>query len=84
MLSNPIRSSFQYPNGNMLKYHFIDGVCGNIYVGTDKKGSLLFLFGTFAPKTLPKYYEIRWTIETIFQDFKGCRFNSERTHLRDP
>jgi hypothetical protein len=61
----------QYSKGIVLKDHFVDDVCGNVYVGTDKKDFLLFLFGTFAPKKLPKYYERRWTIETIFQYFKG-------------
>lgn len=73
----------QYPKGIIFKDYFVDGICGNVYVGTDKSGELLFLFGTFAPKTLPKYYERRWTIETIFQDFKGRGFNLENTHLRD-
>ncbi|WP_041263861.1 hypothetical protein [Bernardetia litoralis] len=44
-----------YPNGITLSDRLVDGVVGNLYVGTAKDGELLF--GNLAASTLPKYYE---------------------------
>ncbi|WP_375563455.1 transposase (plasmid) [Bernardetia sp. OM2101] len=72
-----------YPNGITLANRLVDGVVGNVYVGTGKDGELLFLFGNLAASTLPKYYERRWTIESFFQNLKGRGFNLKITHLQN-
>jgi hypothetical protein len=72
----------QYPQGITLPEQFVDGVCGQVYIGTDNKGELLFLFGTLAANTLAKYYERRWTIEAFFQNLKTRGFDLESTHLQ--
>ncbi|AFM03208.1 transposase family protein [Bernardetia litoralis DSM 6794] len=72
-----------YPNGITLSNRLVDGIVGNVYIGTGKDGELLFLFGNLAASTLPKYYERRWTIESFFQNLKGRGFNLKITHLQN-
>ncbi|AFM02838.1 transposase family protein [Bernardetia litoralis DSM 6794] len=72
-----------YPNGITLSNRLVDGIVGNVYIGTGKDGELLFLFGNLAAPTLPKYYERRWTIESFFQNLKGRGFNLKITHLQN-
>ena len=59
----------------------VDGVWGNVMIGTDAKGTLLYLFGTVKATLLEQLYKRRWTIETTFQAFKSRGFNLEMTHI---
>lgn len=71
-----------YPNGITLSNRLVDGVVGNVYIGKDEKGELLFLFGNVTANSLATYYKRRWTIESFFQNLKGRGFNLEATHLQ--
>lgn len=72
-----------YPQGIDLPHVFVDGVCGHVSISTDKKGELLYLFGSYPAQCLPAYYKRRWTIEAFFQNLKGRGFDLESTHLQD-
>lgn len=60
----------------------VDGIWGSILIDTDAKGELLYLFGTANVAYFKQLYKKRWTIETVFQAFKGRGFNLEQTHLK--
>ena len=59
----------------------VDGVWGNVMIGTDAKSKLLYLFGTAKSTLLEQLYKRRWTIETMFHAFKSRGFNLEMTHI---
>lgn len=61
----------------------VDGVWCSVVIDTDAKGELLFLIGTVKAEYLTQFYKKRWTIETVFQAFKGRGFNLENTHFKD-
>lgn len=60
----------------------VDGVWASVLIDTDAKGELLFLFGTANVDFFKQLYKKRWTIETVFQAFKGRGFDLEKTHLK--
>ncbi len=60
----------------------VDMVVVNLALGYDKKGELLYLIGTIPARQLPASYRKRWTIEVLFQAFKGRGFNLEDSRLK--
>jgi hypothetical protein len=60
----------------------VDGIWGSVLIDTDAQGKLLYLFGTANIAYFKQFYKKRWTIETVFQAFKGRGFNLEQTHLK--
>jgi hypothetical protein len=71
-------------NQNDKSYYnhcMVDSVWGNVMIGTDAKGKLLYLMGTAKSTLLDQLYKKRWTIETMFQSFKSRGFNLEMTHI---
>lgn len=66
----------------------VDGIVTNMMVKKLKpkkgKNEYLFLIGNIPSKELGKVYRLRWSIETLFQQFKGRGFDLESTHLQCP
>lgn len=62
----------------------VDTVSLNVKLWYNPKGELFYLIGTLAVDQLAKAYQKRWTIEVIFQAFKGRGFNMEDSCLRCP
>jgi len=61
----------------------VDGVWVNVYLKKIKDEDYLFLIGTIKePKYLGQIYRKRWTIEVMFQSFKGRGFNLKTTHIK--
>ena len=67
----------------LLKEVMVDGVWGNAYLKSTKKGNLFFVFGTAQVEYLGQLYSKRWKIETLFQAFKSRGFNLKKTHLKN-
>lgn len=64
----------------------MDGLSVGIAQVADKKGQpdlLIVLTNTYAYLAIRNYRK-RWSIETMFQDFKGQGFNIEDTHIPTP
>jgi hypothetical protein len=66
----------------ILKDCLVDGVVGNVWVKRLETGDFLFLLGTVNAEFMGQLYRKRWTIETVFQSFKGRGFDLESTHLQ--
>lgn len=66
-----------------LRDVFVDNVRVNVSISVDANGELLYLIGTLQPDKLDKIYKKRWSIEVVFQAFKGRGFNLECSCLRD-
>jgi len=60
----------------------VDTVSLNVKLWYDQQGELFYLIGTIPVGELAKAYRKRWTIEVIFQAFKGRGFNMEDSCLR--
>ena len=66
-----------------LKDCLVDGVWVNVLLKKLDGDEYLFLIGTLKdPRHLGQVYRRRWTIETVFQSFKGRGFNLESTHIK--
>lgn len=64
----------------------IDGLSVGIAKVADKNGTpslLIVLTNTYAYLAV-RHYQKRWSIETMFQDFKGQGFHIEETHIPIP
>jgi len=70
----------QYPLS--LENVCVDRVCLNVKLWYNQQGELFYLIGTIPVRELSKAYKKRWTIEVIFQAFKGRGFNMEESCLR--
>lgn len=66
----------------ILRDCIVDGVVANVWVKRLEAGDFLFLFGTVNVEFMGQLYRKRWTIETVFQAFKGRGFDLESTHLQ--
>lgn len=71
----------QRTDKSIFEHCMVDGVWGGAMITTDAKGELLYLFGTADARKLDQFYAKRWTIETMFQAFKGRGFDLEVTHI---
>jgi len=60
----------------------VNTVSLNAKLWYDRQGDLFYLIGTIPVGELAKAYKKRWTIEVIFQAFKGRGFNMEDSCLR--
>jgi len=60
----------------------VDTVSLNVKLWYNQQGELFYLIGTIPVGNLAKAYKKRWTIEVIFQAFKGRGFNMEDSCLR--
>jgi hypothetical protein len=66
----------------ILKDYLVDGVVADVWVKRLETGDFLFLLGTVNADYMGQLYRKRWTIETVFQSFKGRGFDLESTHLQ--
>lgn len=66
----------------IMKDCLVDGVVANVWVKRLETGDFLFLLGTVSVEFMGQLYRKRWTIETVFQSFKGRGFDLESTHLQ--
>ena len=66
----------------ILRDCIVDGVVAHVWVKRLETGDFLFLLGTVNAEFMGQLYRKRWTIETVFQSFKGRGFDLESTHLQ--
>jgi len=66
----------------ILKDCLVDGVIAHVWIKRLETGDFLFLLGTVNAEFMGQLYRKRWTIEAVFQSFKGRGFDLESTHLQ--
>lgn len=66
----------------ILRDCIVNGVVAHVWVKRLETGDFLYLLGTVNAEFMRQLYRKRWTIETVFQSFKGRGFDLDSTHLR--